>query len=173
MSVSDFVTYSGHRRTFETGHREIFPPQSVSLLYQQPLLISDFLTKFRVTTEAKWGQKSINPTLYGFQFQRGTRWNAGLSDEKISEYESVLRIRFPYDFKALLHEMNGTDLATLNVYGFCGEPQRESVGVYSYPRDIEIVKKLIEDIRLIRTEIAADLAEQGFELHADAGLVPI
>ena len=69
--------------------------------------------------------------------------------------------------------MNGTDLATVNIYGSCGEPRRESVGVYSYPRDIEIVKKRIEDIRLNRTEIAADLAEQEFELPAEAVLVPI
>ena len=69
--------------------------------------------------------------------------------------------------------MNGTDLATLNVYGSCGEPQRESVGVYSYPRDIEAVKARIEHIRANRAEIAADLAGQGFELPAEAGLVPV
>ncbi|MGA8145941.1 MAG: hypothetical protein WB987_18790 [Candidatus Acidiferrales bacterium] len=91
----------------------------------------------------------------------------------MAEYESILKVRFPHDFKAFLREMNGTDLATLNVYGSCGEPQRESVGVYSYPRDIEIVKKLVEDIRTTRIEIATDLSRQGFELPAEAGLVPI
>jgi hypothetical protein len=69
--------------------------------------------------------------------------------------------------------MNGTDLATLNVYGSCGEPPRESVGVYSYPRDIERAKTRIEDIRASRAEITADLAEQGFELPAEANLVPV
>lgn len=136
------------------------------------MLSGDFLKEFKRATEANWSEVSINPTLYGFQFQRGTRWNAGMSDEKVTEYESILRVQFPNDFKVFLGEMNGTDLPTLNVYGFCGEPQRTSVGVYSYPRDIEIVKQRIEDIRSSRAEIATDLAEQGFELSADARLVP-
>jgi len=137
------------------------------------MLSSDFLTKFKHATEAKWSEKLIDPTLYGFQFQRGTRWNEGLSDETVTEYERVLSVRFPHDFKAFLREMNGTDLATLNAYGSCGEPQRESVGVYSYPRDIETVKARIEHIRANRAEIAADLAGQGFKLPAEASLVPV
>ena len=136
-------------------------------------MLSDFLTEFKRATEAEWSEKSINPTLYGFQFQRGTRWNPGLSDEMIREYEGVLGVRFPHDFKAFLRKMNGTDLPTLNVYGSCGEPHREWVGVYSYPRDIETVKEQIEHIRTSRSEIAADLAEQGFGLPSEASLVPV
>jgi len=41
--------------------------------------------------------------------------------------------------------MNGTDKPALNVYGNSGQPRRESVGVYSYPRDVEIVKRLMQD----------------------------
>lgn len=137
------------------------------------MLDGDFLRGFKQATETKWLKKSINPAIYGFQFQQGTRWNPGLSDDLIADYESALRVRFPHDLKAFLREMNGTDLPTLNVYGFCGEPHRNSVGVYSYPRDIEIVKQRIERISSSRTEIAADLAEQGFELLPEANLVPI
>ena len=137
------------------------------------MLSSDFLAEFKRATEAKWSKESIDPTLYGFQFRRGTRWNAGLSDEQVTEYEGVLRVRFPHDFRTFLCEMNGTDLATLNVYGSSGEPPRDSVGVYSYPGDIEIVKARIECIRTSRAEIAADLAGQGFELPAEARLVPV
>ena len=137
------------------------------------MLTGDFLKEFKRATEAKWREKSIDPTLYGFQFRRGTRWNEGLSAEMVSEYEIVLRVQFPHDSRAFLREMNGTDLATLNVYGSCGEPPLESVGVYSYPRDIETVKARIEHIGASRAEIAADLAGQGFELPAEASLVPV
>ena len=137
------------------------------------MLSGDFLTEFKRATEAMWSETLIDPTRYGFQFQRGTRWKEGLSDEMVTEYERVLSVRFPHDLKAFLREMNGTDLATLNVYGSCGEPPRESVGVYSYPRDIETVKARIEHIRANRAEIAADLAGQGFELPAEASLVPV
>lgn len=137
------------------------------------MLTADFLMEFKRATEAKWREKSIDPTLHGFQFQRGTRWNEGLSAEMVSEYEIVLRAQFPHDFRAFLREMNGTGLATVNVYGSSGEPPLESVGVYSYPRDIETVKAHIEHIRASRAEIAADLAGQGFDLPAGASLVPI
>jgi hypothetical protein len=137
------------------------------------MLNTDFLMELKRATEAEWGEKTIDPTLYGFQFQRGTRWNAGLSEQMVNEYETTLGASFPHDFKAFLREMNGTDLATLNVYGSSGEQYRESVGVYAYPRDLEIVKGRIEHIRTSRMKIAADLAGQGFELSAEASLVPI
>jgi len=137
------------------------------------MLSCDFLAELKRATEQKWSQQSINPAVYGFQFQRGTRWNPGLSDDKITEYENVLGVRFPTDFRAFLRVMNGTDIPTLNVYAHCGEPHRTSVGVYSYPRDLEIVKERIEDVRESRSEITTDLRDQGFDLSAEAGLVPI
>jgi hypothetical protein len=137
------------------------------------MLNRDFLLEFKKTTELNWSQQSINPAGYGFQFQRGTRWNLGLSNAEIAGYENVLGVQFPLDFRAFLQVMNGTDIPTLNVYGYCGEPHRTSVGVYSYPRDLKTVEQRIEDVRESRNEIAADLREQGFDLSAQAGLVPI
>src|SRR5258707_15443409 len=137
------------------------------------MLDNAFLTELKRATEVAWGRISINAQIYGYQFQTGTRWNAGLSPTEIDEYECVLGVRFPDDFKIFLRAMNGTDLATVNVFGTSNTPPRESVGVYSYPRDIEIVKTLIEHIRPSRTEIAAHLDAQGFDLPQDANLVPI
>jgi len=68
------------------------------------MISADFLTEFKRATETKWREKSIDPTIFGFQFQRGTRWNEGLSDEMVREYEMVLRVRFPHDLKAFLRE---------------------------------------------------------------------
>jgi SMI1 / KNR4 family (SUKH-1) len=137
------------------------------------MLNRDFLLEFKKTTELRWSQQSINPTVYGFQFQRGTRWNPGLSNAAIEEYESVLGVRFPLDLRAFLQAMNGTDIPTLNVYGHSGEPHRTSVGVYSYPRDLNMIQQHIEDVGENRTEIVADLEDQGFDLSAQSALVPI
>lgn len=139
----------------------------------KPTLDTAFLRGFKQATEAKWLVKSIDSNIYGFQFQQGTRWNPGLSDEQIADYEIALGVHFPHDFKAFLREMNGTNLPTLNVYGSCGEPHRHSVGVYSYPKDIDVIKQRIEHIRASRAEIASDLAEQGFELWPMVNLVPV
>ena len=76
---------------------------------------------------------------------------------------------FPRDFRSFLCAMNGTDLPTLNVYAHCGEP-RQGVGVYSYPRDLEVIRRLIDDVSKERTEITNTIAEKGFALHPTAAL---
>lgn len=115
------------------------------------MLSRDFLAEFKRATEHKWSQRSINPAVFGFQFQRGTLWNPGLSDDEITEYENVLGVRFPSDFRAFLRVMNGT----------------------AYPRDLVIVKQRIQDLRDSRDEITSDLGRQGFDLPSEAALVPI
>lgn len=137
-------------------------------------MISDnFLAEFKNTTEKKWSLTSLNPKIYGFQIQPGTRWNPGLSDEKITEYENLAGTRFPHDFKKFLKVMNGTNRETINIYGSSGEPQRQSVGVYSYPKDVEIIKQRLDDINQNRDRVVHDLSESGFDLSPEAKLIPI
>jgi hypothetical protein len=137
------------------------------------MLSSYFLAEFKRATEVKWHERPINPNIYGFQFQQGTHWNPGLSEDKIAEYENILGVQFPYDFRAFLGAMNGTDLPTLNIYGYRAEPPHVSVGVFSYPRDVELVRHLIENLREDRKALTTTLAEQGFDLPIATNLVPI
>jgi SMI1/KNR4 family protein SUKH-1 len=137
------------------------------------MIDSDFLIEFKRVTELNWKSCAIDPQIYGFQFQAGTKWNPGLSENSIEAYESDLCISFPHDFKAFLRTMNGTDLPTLNIYGSSGELPQESAGVYSYPRDLEIVQQRIVAIHENRNEIRKILAEQGLPLPVDSALVPI
>jgi hypothetical protein len=137
------------------------------------MLSREFLAEFKRATEAKWHGRPINPNIYGFQFQQGTHWNPGLLEDKISDYENLLGVRFPHDFRALLRAMNGTDLPTLNIYGYRPEPPHTSIGVYSYPRDVELVKHLIKEVQEDRRALTTTLAEQGFDLPVATNLVPI
>jgi len=137
------------------------------------MLTDDFLAELKRRTLAKWRVQEIKPDLYGFQFQRGTCWNAGLRDDEIAEYERAVQARFPNDLKRFLRAMNGTDLPTLNVYGSSGEPPRTSQGVYSFPRDVEEIRRRTTAIYSAQAELIADLAEQGFVLPIDARLIPI
>ena len=61
------------------------------------MISPDFLWELKRATEQKWNHESIDPTVSGFQFQRGTRWNPGLSNLEILEYENSLGMRFPHD----------------------------------------------------------------------------
>jgi hypothetical protein len=96
-----------------------------------------------------------------------------LPDDKIAEYEDKLGIRFPTDLRTFLGQMNGTDLPTLNVYGQAGEQPSQSVGVYSYPGNFELVKRRIEEWRAYRVALVGTLADHGFELAPGADLMPI
>jgi hypothetical protein len=134
---------------------------------------SDFLAELKRATEKNWSTLPTESSIYGFQFQRGTRWMPGLSDEQIAAYEADLGTEFPYDFRTFLHAMNGTDLPTLNVYGSSRTVPRQSTGVYSYPRDLETVRHLIGVVQENRDDVALDLASQGFHLPSEASLVPV
>jgi hypothetical protein len=136
------------------------------------MLSPEFLSNFKRATEARWSAVQINPSIYGFQFQRGTRWNPGLPENEIDEYELILRLRFPRDLKDFLRVMNGTDLPTVNVFGNSGEPLRQSVGVYSYPKDLAIVRQRIDNVAGERSQLTATLAEQDFQLQPNANLLP-
>src|SRR5262245_16473756 len=114
---------------------------------QSDFIVDDkFLHEFKGQTEARWQNCQINRGICGFQFQPSTRWNPGLTDQEIENYEKSLGVGFPNDFKRMLRVVNGTDLPTLNVYGMCGEPHTTSVGVYSFPRDLSIVKGLMKEV---------------------------
>ena len=137
------------------------------------MLSSDFLIHFKSATELIWRNQAVNPHISGFQFQPGTRWNPGLSEDKIAEFECVLGIKFPHDFRAFLRAMNGTDLPTVNMYASCSEPTRQGVGVYAYPKDLEIIRRLVKDMSSKRAELTATMTEEGFVLQPTTALVPI
>ena len=133
----------------------------------------EFLSEFKRETEERWRKKSLEPEIYGFQFQAGTRWLPGLPDKQIQAYENEVYVHFPSDFAAFLRMMNGTDLPTLNIYGNSGEPSREWVGVYSYPRNLDIVLKRISEAVEDRDTLTSTLAEQGYALSSTTELMPI
>lgn len=135
------------------------------------MLDAEFLTSFKRATEDNWSRALLDPDVAGFQFQRGTRWRPGLTKEEITDYEKTLGCHFPKDLQTFLQSMNGTDLPTINIYAGTERP-RESLGVYSYPRDLEFIRWRMENAGRNRKEVSADLAKQGFGLPPEAGLVP-
>lgn len=135
-------------------------------------LTADFLL-FKEQTEALWANAELDPRVYGYQIQRGTRWNPGLRTEEIDAYERALGVGFPASFRRMLTLMNGTDLPTINIYGSSGIAPEEWVGVYAYPRDLALVREWIASVHADRPELTNVLAAQGFTLPPDAGLVPV
>jgi hypothetical protein len=133
----------------------------------------DSVLRFKSASEEKWRNASIKGTSWGFQIQAQTRWNPGLTDETITQYELAVDASFHSDFKTLLRCMNGTDIPAIDVRGSSGEPPRFAPGFYSYPRDLEQIKKRIENVSTDKIQLSATLEEQGFHLSDDAKLIPI
>lgn len=136
------------------------------------MIDKNFLLNFKRSTEHKWRNKKLKMGIYGFQIQRGTRWNPGLSDKEINQYEKDLGFPFSPELRTLLQVMNGTDLPTLNVYGSCGEPYRTSVGVYAYPRDLSHVLARIRTLKEVWKDTGDLLSEVGL-YAASCQLYPI
>lgn len=134
------------------------------------MISKSFLHEFKAQTESKWANLEIARHVYGFQFQKGTQWNPGLTEAEINHYEQAVRADFPLDFRLMLSVMNGTDLQTINVYGYSGEPIRYGLGVYSYPRDIEIVREMISLLEKDSKELSGVLE---IDFPANDKLVPI
>jgi hypothetical protein len=80
------------------------------------MITAHYLKEFRRITQSNWNSQTVRRDLYGFQFQPGTRWNHGLSDGALIEYQRAVGFEFPNDVKLFFLEMNGTDLPTINVY---------------------------------------------------------
>jgi hypothetical protein len=137
------------------------------------MITDGFLQTLKQTTESRWQNRAIHRQVYGFQFQAGTRWNPGLDEGTIAEYEASLGVKFPDDFRTFLGKMNGTDLPTLNVYGDSGEPHREGVGVYAYPKDLPLIKDLISRVSQGRDQLQITMEEQGFTIPSHCDFVPI
>lgn len=106
----------------------------------------DTFLKLRTDIESTWSQIELNDNQYGFQIQKGTKFLKGLTDSKILEYQKALNLEFPEILIDYLSIMNGTDKPTINIYGKSKNNPKYSTQFYSYPRDIELVKKMIHDV---------------------------
>jgi len=111
---------------------------------QPPNDPEQFFMWFKATSEHEWIRAAINPHIYGFQIQAGTRWLPGLTESEIACFEAELGCSFPSIYRLFLKHMNGTDKLAVNVYGKSGAPYRYNPAYYSYPRDRAVIKQYID-----------------------------
>lgn len=110
------------------------------MIHNEGMLTAEFLAGFKRDTEAHWNVPLRDPRVWGFQFVPGTRWLPGLSDDQIRAYERDLGVAFPADFRLFLRHLNGTDPRLKH-----SQTGQSSVGVYSYPRDLKLVRQYMEE----------------------------
>jgi len=100
-----------------------------------------FFETIKRLSEEYWSTIDINKGVYGFQIQRDTKWNNGLTDNQINDFEANLKIKFSRGLKNFYRTMNGLNKPGINVYGNDGTKHTFSPVYYSYPNDIEVIKE--------------------------------
>ncbi|MBQ0152480.1 MAG: SMI1/KNR4 family protein [Chryseobacterium sp.] len=80
---------------------------------------------------------------WGFQIQEGSKWNKGLSEEQLKDFQNQMNLEFPKSLKNFYRTMNGLNKPSVNNNGGEGTLEYGSL-FYSYPEDIKIIKSQIE-----------------------------
>ncbi len=127
-----------------------------------------FFPWLKETSERAWQVVPLDGKIYGFQVVAGTRWNPGLSDAQITQYEADIGFAFPDILKQYLKVMNGTDKERINIYAYTGEPFRYAPGFYAWPKDLVAVK---DKIRWIYDE--CNITPEQIEKDAIPHIMPI
>jgi len=108
--------------------------------HENPNVFFPWLKKL---SEKVWENTEIKKSVFGFQTQQGTKWNEGLTEEEIEEFENKLGFGFPEIYKFYLRNMNGTDKPAINTYGN-QQTVAYAPSYYSFPRDLEVIKNRIQ-----------------------------
>ncbi len=119
----------------------------------------DFFEKLKSESEKFWEVTDINRKIFGFQIQNGTKWNKGLSENELMEFQKDVKLEFPEELKNFYRIMNGLDKKGINVNGNNGEGISFKPIYYSYPIDLELIKENINWI-YESNEVNIDLVEQ-------------
>lgn len=118
----------------------------ISMKTRLPLLPPDSLRCFQMIKEAtnkRWRREKIEGC-YGFQIQRHTKWREGLSKITLAEFEKAMGYEFPRPLRNFYLTMNGLDTHGINVHANNGTPPSYGPIYYSYPDDLDEIRKMIE-----------------------------
>ncbi|MDR0467857.1 MAG: hypothetical protein LBG67_03310 [Campylobacteraceae bacterium] len=104
----------------------------------------DKFIELKKTSEDYWKNISIKKGVYGFQIQNGTKWNDGLSESQLVEFQKIMGFEFPEILKDFYTVMNGVDKEQINIYGNSSHKHSYLKKFYGFPDDVEEIKKLIK-----------------------------
>ncbi len=122
----------------------------------------EFYKDLKTKSEEYWKTIELNESIYGFQTQKGTKWNKGLTEEQIDSFEIEIGIEFPEGLRNYYRVMNGVNLPSINIHGNSGEKPTYSRNFYSYPEDLVQIKEQIQWIYKSNHVTSNELVKQGF-----------
>ena len=120
-----------------------------------------FFQDLKIKSEAYWATVELDAATYGFQTQKNTKWNMGLSEASIDAFEKEMGFQFSEGLRNYYRMMNGVDLPAINIYGSSGEAPAYSHNFYAYPQDVSAIKAKIHWIYTANATSEEALAQRG------------
>jgi hypothetical protein len=128
--------------------------------------------EFKTLTEKKF-ESAIIEKCWGFQIQKHTKWNKGLTKNEIANLEQQFGFKFPIDYVEMLQAFNGFDTLQIAIDPEGKEEAEYERRCYMYPNDFEKTKWLIDEVNQ-NIECANEvLKEAGFDSRQIEGFIPL
>ena len=70
--------------------------------------------KFKFISENKFATATIDKC-WGFQIQKNTKWNQGLTEDEINNLQLNIGLEFPLDYIEMLKVINGFDSMHISI----------------------------------------------------------
>ena len=74
--------------------------------------------RFRIVSEEIFQDATIDNSSWGFQIQKGTKWNKGLETKEIEALEDTFALKLPNDYAEMLRHLNGFDTLHISWKGY-------------------------------------------------------
>jgi hypothetical protein len=114
------------------------------VILPQPDDSLSFFETIKRESEKFWTDTLLNKGIYGFQLQQGSKWQPGLSDKELQEFEKTIGFSFPAPLWNFYKTMNGLTKLGVNLYGSSGTPQAFRPVFYSYPDNLQLIQEQID-----------------------------
>jgi hypothetical protein len=128
--------------------------------------------KFKTISEEKFKSSTIQES-WGFQIQKDTKWNNGLSNHEIEKLEQHFGFKFPLDYIEMLKAFNGFETLQISIDPRGKEEDIFQRRCYKYPDDLVSTKWLIDDVNQYIKSANGALEEAGFDSTQIEGFVPL
>ena len=128
--------------------------------------------KFKTISEEKFETETLQEC-WGFQIQKDTMWNDGLTVSDIEDLENHFGFKFPNDYFEMLQSFNGFKTLQISIDPDGKNPDEFDRRCYQYPIDLEKTNWLISEVNENIKYAKECLSESGFDSSQIEGFIPL
>lgn len=128
--------------------------------------------KFKKLSEEKFKSLTLK-NVFGFQIQKDTKWNDGLSNREIKALEIQFGFKFPVDYVEMLKVFNGFQTLQISIDPEGNISNQYDGRCYQYPVHFEKTNWLIDEANQYIEYVIGALEQSGFDSIEIDGFVPL